>query len=40
MEAIRSLKRRLSDVLYRQLIADTRTQQTTLAKVAEASPLT
>lgn len=40
MEAIRSLKRRLSDVLYRQLIADTRAQQTTLAKTAEARPLT
>jgi hypothetical protein len=40
MEAIRSLKRRLSDVLYRQLIADTRAQQTTLANAVKASPLT
>ncbi|MCW2947281.1 MAG: putative transposase y4pF/y4sB [Actinoallomurus sp.] len=40
MEAIRSLKRRLSDVPYRQLIADTRAQQTTLTKAGEASPFT
>ncbi|HEV7935736.1 MAG TPA: transposase, partial [Actinomadura sp.] len=40
MEAIRSLKRRLSDVLYRQLLADTRAQQTTLAKAGEGSLLT